>query len=447
MAKKNNQPSATRAESHGYKDSPLGRIPEEWNCIGLLNACDLINGRAFKPKEWTEDGIPIVRIENLNNGDACFNYCNFKVPGKYLLQTNDLLISWSGTPGTSFGIFIWNRGKAVLNQHIFKVILNDGIDKKYFFYAYKNLLAEMIRQSHGGVGLQHITKEDLKRLEFLIPPHPEQSAIASILSTLDEAIEKTDRLIAKYKRIKQGLMQDLFRYGIDENGRIRSEQTHRFKDSPLGRIPEEWEVDSLSNVCSLIKDGTHLPPKRVNDGVWLLGVTNIVAGNLTLTKDDTKVSEEFYQQMHKNWNIQANDVLLAIVGATIGKVTQVPKVFPKFTLQRSVCLLRGKTGILYNDFLRIFIESERFQRVLWNEVNVTAQPGIYLATLGKFLIVKPSYEEQYRITSTIDTLNKLLSVNEVGLAKFQSIKRGLMEDLLTGKVRVPASLMEEISHA
>ncbi|NUM36786.1 MAG: restriction endonuclease subunit S [Candidatus Brocadiae bacterium] len=147
----------------------IGVVPDGWEVIGLLNVCDLINGRAFKPNEWSEDGLPIVRIENLNNNDACFNYCNFKVPCKYLLQQNDLLISWSGTPGTSFGIFNWNRGKAILNQHIFKVILKEGVEKKYFYYAYKRLLVEMIRQSHGGVGLQHITKEDLKRFEFLLP--------------------------------------------------------------------------------------------------------------------------------------------------------------------------------------------------------------------------------------------------------------------------------------
>lgn len=204
------QDGRIRSEAtHRFKDSPLGRIPEEWEAAGLFETCKLINGRPFKPEEWAESGLPIIRIENLNDPDANYHYCDFEVPAKYLIRSGDLLISWSGTPATSFGIFVWDRGNAVLNQHIFKAILSENVDTQYFYFAYQNMLDEMIRQSHGGVGLQHITKEDLKQLRLVIPKQSEQSRIASVLSQADGAMQQEETFRQKLLAIKRGLMDDL----------------------------------------------------------------------------------------------------------------------------------------------------------------------------------------------------------------------------------------------
>ena len=196
--------------THKFKDSPLGRIPVEWEIKSFFDVCSVINGRAFKPEEWSEQGLPIVRIENLNNNNAKYNYCNFRVPNKYYIDNGELLLSWSGTPGTSFGVFIWNRGKAILNQHIFIVKIKHCIRKEFFYYYYNHVvLDEMIRQSHGGVGLQHVTKEDLKRINFVVPKIEEQERVIQIAKTIDDSIETEKKYLSKLKSIKQGLMQDL----------------------------------------------------------------------------------------------------------------------------------------------------------------------------------------------------------------------------------------------
>jgi type I restriction enzyme S subunit len=208
-------------KTHKFKDSPLGRIPEEWEVVSLFDVCALINGRAFKPEEWSDAGLPIVRIENLNDYSANFNYCNFKVEQKYYIDSGDLLISWSGTPSTSFGIFFWKRGAAILNQHIFKVKLNKQmLTPNYFYFSYKKLLTVMIKSSHGGVGLQHITKEDLRQLHLLKPDRPEQSRIASILSQSDEAIQKEQTYKQKLLSLKRGLMEDLLTGKVRVNSLI-----------------------------------------------------------------------------------------------------------------------------------------------------------------------------------------------------------------------------------
>ncbi|BBD70042.1 type I site-specific deoxyribonuclease [Nostoc commune NIES-4072] len=254
---------------------------------------------------------------------------------------------------------------------------------------------------------------------------------------MDEAIARTSSLIIKLKQTKAGLLQDLLTRGLDEDGKLRDPQAHpeKFQDSPLGQIPKEWEVATIGEACSLVKDGSHLPPKRVENGPLLLSVQNMINGGFQLTEGDTRISWDFYKTMHKNWQIQIGDVLLAIVGATIGK-TAVVRPMPPFTLQRSVAVLRGKIDTLENSFLHLYISSEKFQRLIWRKVNQTAQPGLYLAELASFYIPLPSLKEQKNITAVIESQNTRLRTEEAYLNKLKLQKQGLMQDLLTGKVQV-----------
>jgi type I restriction enzyme S subunit len=157
-------------------------------------------------------------------------------------------------------------------------------------------------------------------------------------------------------------------------------------------------------VCSLIKDGTHQPPARTKEGPLLLGVTNMIGGKLELTEGDTRIADSFYEAMHKNWQLQPGDVLLAIVGATIGKVAEVPDSFPKFTIQRSVAILRGKHDTLKNRFLRHFLDSKIGQQRIWAKVNQTAQPGVYLGEISQIEIPVPSLAEQERLIGQFDAI-------------------------------------------
>jgi len=103
----------------------LPDLPRGWAYAKIGEICNLVNGRAFKAEDWSSCGLPIIRIQNLNNHYAEFNYCSFDVEDKYYVDDGQLLFAWSGTPGTSFGAHIWNRGKGILNQHIFKVNINE----------------------------------------------------------------------------------------------------------------------------------------------------------------------------------------------------------------------------------------------------------------------------------------------------------------------------------
>lgn len=170
-------------EQFGMRDC----IPEGWQKMNIGEACTLVNGRAFKPSDWTKTGTPIVRIQNLNDPNAEFNYCSGDVEDKFWIDTGTLLFAWSGTPGTSFGAFIWAGGKAVLNQHIFQVYPCAEISKQFLKCSFEGHMDEIIERAHGGVGLRHITKQELERIELLVPPMAVQDDFVAFAQQSDKS--------------------------------------------------------------------------------------------------------------------------------------------------------------------------------------------------------------------------------------------------------------------
>ena len=158
----------------------LDNLPQGWSWTKIKDICDLINGRAFKVEEWSSSGLPIIRIQNLNNHDAKFNYYNFNVGDKYIVEHGQLLFAWSGTPGTSFGAHIWNKGKGVLNQHIFKIDTNENyLNKTYFMHLINYNVSQYIKKAHGTAGLAHITKNKFENSFIPFPPLFEQHRIVT----------------------------------------------------------------------------------------------------------------------------------------------------------------------------------------------------------------------------------------------------------------------------
>ena len=165
-------------------------MPRGWEWARVRSLANLINGKAFKPSDWTTDGLPIVRIQNLNNPSSSFNHYDKNVTEDFRLHGGELLFAWSGTPGTSFGAHIWYGGEALLNQHIFKVEISQAnLDKGYLKFAFNNRVLELIERAHGSAGLQHITRIVFESVAIPVPPLAEQRRIV-------EMVEKTYQLLA-----------------------------------------------------------------------------------------------------------------------------------------------------------------------------------------------------------------------------------------------------------
>lgn len=188
-------------------------VSARWPLYALGDLCNFINGRAFKPTDWSsadQGGVPIIRIQNLNDPTAKFNYYNGDFDSRHQIDRGDLLFSWSGSRGSSFGAHIWYGETAVLNQHIFKVEYNDLVLKEYLYYALNKAVSLVEQQLHGGVGLVHITKGNLERIKIPVPPLPVQAEFVMEIKKHKKQIEEYQEAIEKEKQNVEKLISDIW---------------------------------------------------------------------------------------------------------------------------------------------------------------------------------------------------------------------------------------------
>jgi type I restriction enzyme S subunit len=244
-------------------------LPEGWAKTRVDAIVQLVNGFAFKPTQWKSEGLPIIRIQNLNNPDASFNYCPENLPDKVRVRNGDLLFAWSGTPGTSFGAHIWRGDDAWLNQHIFKVLFHrEHLDVRFLRLAINQNLDSYIRQAHGGAGLAHITKGRFEESELYIAPLNEQSRIVAkieeLFSDLDAGVAALKRAKANLKRYRASVLKSAVEGKLTEQWRAK----HPAKEPAsalLARIllerRQKWEADQLAKFAAAKKE----PPKNWRD--------------------------------------------------------------------------------------------------------------------------------------------------------------------------------------
>lgn len=196
---------------------PRLRFPEfrdagEWSIRTIGDMFSLINGCAFKPEDWKPSGTPIIRIQNLNDPSVEFNYSQAPVPERNRIESGDLLFAWSGTLGSSFGARVWNGPSGVLNQHIFKVLMDERhIALQFALLVLARVEEDIAKKSHGfKASFVHVKKSDLVQVELLLPDLPEQQRIAACLSSLDALITAATQELETLKTHKKGLMQQLF---------------------------------------------------------------------------------------------------------------------------------------------------------------------------------------------------------------------------------------------
>lgn len=318
-------------------------------------------------------------------------------------------------------------------------IKEDLIYNEFLYFVLLTKKQELMRYANQTT-IPEVRPEVIKEKIYIpLPPLLEQRKIAVILETIDNAIEKTDAIIEKYKRIKQRLMQDLFTMGIDENWQIRSEKIHKFKYSPLGRIPEEWEVVKLSDISNQIIDGTHFTPTYVEDGVPFLRVTDIQNKSIKLN-NVMKISPDEHKFLIRRCKPEYGDILYSKNG-TIG-ISRLIDWMWEFSIFVSICLIKPKYNKISNKFLKYFLDSEWVKKQIMFRSKQLSIINLHLEEIKEFLILLPPLPEQQRIAKVLSQIDEVIEKERAYREKLERIKKGLMEDLLTGKVRVNC-LIEE----
>jgi len=270
------------------------------------------------------------------------------------------------------------------------------------------------------------------------PSRAEQIRVAAVLNTVDEAIAKTEALIAKLKQVRAGLLHDLLTRGLDEHGQLRDPVAHpeQFRDSPLGRVPREWEVLSLESVnetSSPICYGIVQAMEFVPDGVPVLTIRDLLGDFATGVHRTAKNIDATYARSR----VRPGDVLISIKG-TIGRVALVPRHF-QGNISRDLARVRPNDRLQGAFFVHL-LRSARGQRILEQAQVGTTRAELSIAPLKRLRFAFPLPNEQHRIARVLDEHDELIRSHEVECDKIGKLKSGLMADLLTGRVRVPKSL-------
>lgn len=330
----------------------------------------------------------------------------------------------------AFVLTIRNKDKKVNSKFLFYQ-LNTGIIKK-----------NIEKYTSGSTGITSIKEKDIKNFEILFPESlKEQQKIADILTKVDETIEATENIIAKDERLKKGLMQDLFSKGIDEKGNLRSEETHEFKDSELGRIPKDWCVENINSVLNLLTDfeanGSFEIVKNnvtifdFENYAWYVRATDL-ENKIPLNKV-RYVDFNSYKFLKKT-SVKGGELLITKRGE-IGKVYQVPHINIPMTIAPNMYLLLFNNNVVI-DFMYYFFISECGQQKLKKNNASTTLGALYKDDVKNISFKCPKPKEQKQIASILSFIDSKIQKEKQELNKLKSIKEGLMQDLLAGKVRV-----------
>lgn len=414
---------------NGYKQTEVGVIPEVWEVIQLKNEITLVNGRGFKPYEWSNTGFPIIRIQNLN-GSSDFNYFRGIFDPKILVKTGQILFAWSGSRGTSFGPHIWKKTDGVLNYHTWKVVIKRGsYDDNFLFVLLKGLTKEIEDSAHGAAALVHVQKWEIELRKLPLPPLPEQKAIAQVLSDTDALIEALDQLLAKKKAVKQGAMQELLTGKRRLPGFARSSG---YKQTEVGLIPEDWEVKKVREFTIVTSGGTPSTQRPdfwggeipwMNSGELNLKKVKSVAGRITkigLENSATKI-------------IPPNCVLVGLAGQ--GK-TRGTVAINEIVLSTNQSIGAIHPNLTTDAFFLFYFLETKYEYLRLISSGDGGRGGLNLFILGNLEIPLPSLSEQSAIAQLLSDMDDEIQALETKREKYAQIKQGMMEQLLTGKVRL-----------
>ncbi|RRI02308.1 hypothetical protein EH240_12640 [Mesorhizobium tamadayense] len=413
---------------------PETMVPIGWSLKPLGALCNLTNGFAFKPSDWNSDGVPIIRIQNLNGGQD-FNF--FKgtfVPEKYLVGSGSLLFSWSGNRGTSFGPYIWEGPDGYVNQHIFKVEPVISTNVSWLYYALDRVRIMAERDAHGGSGLVHVKRSDFVKYLVACPPPNQQELIADILDAIDDAIVETDAATEKLRTIHVGIIDELLTRGLAADGSPRD--LSKLTATAVGPRPVPWGVANLSRFVVGAEYGTNLSLGDSSAGIPVLRMNNIQDGEFDLA--DLK-----YAPAHavERFRVQRNDVLFNRTNSWehVGKAAIWRRDEPGPAFASYLVRLHCGDDLL-PEFLHLWLNWAPVQRA----IRQFATPGVQQVNINptnlrRALIAVPdTLDEQRAIIERVNGVAAAIEDHRRQRAKLASLREGLRDDLLTGRQPVVA---------
>ena len=426
----------------GYKSVPwlFGKeieIPEEWETKRVGSISKIKGGKRLpKGESFSKDKTnhPYLRVTDFGNNtiyEKNLEYVTedvFKKIKNYTISSEDVYISIAGTIGLA-GLIPKALDGASLTENACKIIVTKKIIKEYLSIILNSKLIQDQIKSYLGITSQpKLALFRIEKLEFSLPPLPEQQKIASILSNVDNLIQNTDKLIEKTTRLKKGLMQKLLTRGI---GHTKFKKVPWYFQKEI-EIPEEWKISVLKDY-SYVTDGSHFSPSKVDNGFPMATVENVRGSTIDIESCYNISKEDFEQLVKNNCIPKINDVLFTKDG-TVGK-SLVFNQNVDVVILSSIAIIRPSEN-LDSYFLHYTFQSEAINKFIAKYLGGTAIKRIVLKNLEKFFFPLPSIPEQQQIASILSNTDEKIQSYKRYKEKLQRLKTSLMQKLLTGEVRV-----------
>lgn len=368
-----------------------------WPVECLENIAEFINGKAFKPSDWHEDGIKIIRIQNLTDPSKPYNLTKTDVNDKYIVKKGELLVSWSAT----IDVFVWNGENAALNQHIFRVVPNqDVVDVNYLRHSLKNSLEKMMKYLHGST-MKHINRREFLATTIPLPPLDDQKRIADILDKADEIKHESGKSLILRKEIVQSLFYDMF-------------------GDPISN-PKNWNVVNLGDLGKWRSGGT---PSRNNPEYYSGEIPWFSSGELNdifVDKTKEKITSKAIENSAAKI-IPIGSIMLGMydTAALKSTITTMP-----CACNQAIAFSKLDEKIANSVFIYFLIQlgKEHFRRLQ----RGVRQKNMNLAMIKAIQIPLPPLELQEKFTQYVDFLEKL--PNSIELATNNSLS--ITQELLT----------------
>lgn len=408
----------------------IGEIPETWSINKMKYIGTYINGYAFKPDDWGNTGLPIIRIQDLTGSNNNPNYFNGNIDQKYYVENGDILVSWAAT----LDAFEWNKGEGWLNQHIFKAIpQKDIVSKPYYIWLLKVAMSYMNDDNKHGIMMQHITLPVFNNFSIAIPPLEDQQKIAAHLdrkcTQIDALISNAQQQIEKLKAYKQSVITETVTKGLDPDVQMKDSGVEW-----IGEIPEHWEIVRIKNICqfnSSIKKSfsdddivSYAPMECVRTGSLVhkeIAIKNVSSGLTYFEENDiimAKVTPCF-----ENGNIAI------ATGLTKGMAFGSSELF----------VFRANESIKF--FLFYFLQNNIFKK--FSISTMTGTGGLKRVSpnfVNNYSFALPPIEERNKIVFYLDRkcsqIDKLIDLKQQKIEKLQQYKKSLIYEYVTGKKEV-----------
>jgi len=418
----------------GYKETAVGWIPEEWEDALLMETGEIVSGGTpdtENPDYWNghiawctpTDVTSLKGNRHINKTSRYISIEGLRNSSANLLPERSLVICTRATIGDC----AINIIPISTNQGFKSIVPGKNWDVNFLYYFILANKPKLVKLSSGSTFLE-ISKAAFEKIPIPKPNKAEQSKIASILSTVDDKIDSINKRIEETRKLKQGLMQRLLTQGIGHT---------KFKDSPLGRIPEGWEVVRICDIAevkggkrlpkgeSLVEQQTPYPYIRVSD-MFMGGINPI---NILYVP-------ESIQKTIRRYTIGKDDLFISVAG-TLGLVGKIPPELDGANLTENADKL---TNIKCNrSYLLQVLMSNIIQNSIQNESTSNAQPKLALTRIQQFEIPLPSLPEQSKIASILSSTDmKVENLTRIN-SEYEQLKKSLMQQLLTGRMRVIAN--------